>query len=158
MRPGMTGLGDTSSVHSVSMEKVCRLYEKYGQQESTPPLLDDFEGIIYDLVTILSHAYIILDGIDEIGDRDQLLAFIIRLHRLNQLNILILSRPLSDIRRAFIGFPELQLEANMAYDDVLTYIKSRLQEDPKLTAIKPSLKAEIEATLVGRNEGMYLFC
>jgi len=110
--------------------------------------------MIESIVKTLSQVYIVIDGIDEIAEREHFLAFVHRVRRLDNLNIIIVSRPLQDIENGLSQVMKLEIETGMINEDIHTYIELRLRDDPKLRSIKSPLKAEIEIKLFSQTDGM----
>lgn len=138
------------------MEHIRSLYEKYREQNSNLTLLEEFETLFESIAKALSHTYIVIDGIDEIAEREHFLALILRLQRLDNVNVLVVSRPLQDVEKCLSHALKLRIETDMVNEDIRTYIKLRIHRDSKLQSIKSSLKDEVEAKLFNQSEGMSL--
>jgi hypothetical protein len=121
------------------------------------------------LVRILEHIvislpgpiYVVIDGLDEIESttRPRLLGFLNRVWQSTGLNLLLTSRPETDVKQAFSepdgGVPELRISETAVHRDIYCYVKWQLENDPGLCKIKSdSLKADIERALLERSGGM----
>jgi hypothetical protein len=110
--------------------------------------------MFHEISAIFSSIYLVIDGIDEITDRQHILAVISRLPSLHKFNLLIMGRLRPDIAKAMVGTLHLEININMIQDDIGTYIKWRMSNDQQLVSITPTLKVYIEKTLFVQSAGM----
>lgn len=114
-----------------------------------------FTDVIERIAVFFSCVYIIIDGLDEIVDREELLQVLNRLSlKLKNLNLLVLSRPEKDIESSFIGKPQLLIREEAVRRDISSYVEFQFQHDPKLNRLKSDLKEEIKKRILQRSGGM----
>ena len=97
--------------------------------------------------------HLVIDGLDECTKREQLLLQLTRLRGTN-IKLFVTSQPESDTTIAFHRKPVLKID-EYNNSDILTYVQWQLENDPKLTHIKPALKQEIQDKLIGKSARMY---
>ena len=134
---------------------VVPLFEKYRDLKSTPSLLKGLQGAIESVTTMFSRMYLVIDGIDEVEDRQDILSFGLQLQSSHKVNVLIVSRPRVDLEKGLSEALRLEIDMDLNHDDVAIYINWRLNNDPTLVSIKPLLKKEIEEKLLIQSGGMY---
>jgi hypothetical protein len=134
---------------------VLPLYEKYLEFNDGPELVQAFADILDRVATSLFCIYVVIDGLDEIVDRRQLLSVLKRLSAQSQkLRLLLVSRPEKDIERSFAGKNRLDIYEDCVEADIAAYIHWKMDYDEKLSPIKPSLKQEIKFQLLSQSGGM----
>ena len=105
-----------------------------------------------------SRVYIVIDALDKSAKREKLLAVLLQIlenKTLGHIQLLVTSRKELDIERALLAVAEsLSLSNHYVDEDIRTYIKSRLQDDPKYYRWPNVLKAETETALVKGAKGM----
>src|SRR5947207_592302 len=82
---------------------------KFRDTTSRITVLQQFARMIERIVKIVSQLYIVIDDIDEIAERERFLAFVHRVRRLDNLNIIIVSRPLQDIENGLSHVMKLEI-------------------------------------------------
>ena len=100
---------------------------------------------------------LLVDAVDECNCRKDIIEFISSLTQtIQHVNILITSRDELDIREAFHVFTRVRMENQLENmdGDIRNYIDSRLQSDPKLQWLNPSIRATIASSLNARSAGM----
>lgn len=118
-----------------------------------------------ELLTVLrivaenfSRVYITIDALDESTNRESILETLRRImtrEDLNRISILATSRKEMDIERVLVPIAtELSLSNMYVDEDIRTYVKSRLREDPKFSRWPDSLRNDTEAALVKGAKGM----
>ena len=138
----------------VELASVISLYDIYRELTPTADLLNAFTKILERMKTSFSRVYFVVDGIDEITDRRELLSLIDQLLSMTMFNILVVSRPERDIETAFAWSYRLKVEANIVQNDISSYVDWQLDHDNKLRLIKQPLKEEIKSKLISRSGGM----
>lgn len=146
---------------SVAFEKVKNLYTSCGNGKSQPnfkSLCATFKQIIEEL----TETFIILDALDECGEREELFDIInqIRQHNPQRTHMLLTSRLLPEIEeqvsplvapmdRVRVGGPSVD-------SDIESYINGRLQNDRDLKRWRklPDVQEEIRVTLTKKADGM----
>jgi hypothetical protein len=138
------------------LDKLKELKEKHKGSSSTVSV-DNLESIFEKVTSSIDEVYLVVDGLDECENREELLATLSSLPSYNQsssINLLVTSRPETDIDNAFSGKPRLQID-HLVRSDISAYISWRLAHDEKLKRIKPDLKREIQEKLEAKGAGMY---
>lgn len=105
-------------------------------------------------MSAFSRVYLVIDGVDEIAERQHILEFINRHLRSVNFHLLVASRPLHDIEKHLYGTLQLNIEANLILEDIKTYIHWRLYNDQKFKRINASLKTTIQDRLISQCAGM----
>lgn len=131
------------------------LYANCRELTPTADLLNSFIGIIEKIRTSFSKVYLVVDGLDEFTNRLEILSLINRLLNMNKFNILVASRPEHEFEKAFVNNHRLNIEENLVSEDISSYVTWQLENDEKLSKIKPVLKDEIKARLISQSHGMY---
>ena len=131
-----------------------RLHETHKDRGINPNFLRDLEHSVQKMISIFSRVYLVIDGMDEIAERQHILSFVNSLQRSVNVHLLVVSRPLHDIEKQLSSTLRLNIEANLCLKDIQTYIQWRLNHDQKLKRIKPSLKKTIHDRLVAQSMGM----
>jgi hypothetical protein len=133
------------------------MYEKYRELKSAPSLLRELQETLEKVVCAFEQVYILIDGLDEITEREHILALSKRLVAYPfSLNIIVVSRPIKDIESAFSGFDHLEIEQKEVCDDIKTYVQRRLNNDASFKSINSALKGQIQETLIAESAGMFL--
>jgi len=130
------------------------LHETYKDRGINPNFLRDLEDGVQKMISIFSRVYLVIDGIDEIAERQHILSFINSLQRSVNVHLLVVSRPLWDIETELRSTLRLNIEANLFVKDIETYIQWRLNDDQQFKRIKPSLKTTIQDRLSAQCMGM----
>lgn len=103
--------------------------------------------------------YVIIDGLDECQTRKELLIVLMKLanNKLNsRLNLLITSRPEEDIKSAFNGRPNAEMDPDGVRSDIQSYVTWILDHHHNFNDVSKDLKLEIKETLVEKSDGMYV--
>jgi hypothetical protein len=119
------------------------------------------ESLMITLKSILrgfQHAYVILDALDECGDREQLLSLIedITEWKLGMLHVLTTSRKEQDIDDCIgpIVSAQINLHSALVNVDIQTHLHERLKNDLKLKKWPTKVHEQIEVTLMEKADGM----
>lgn len=144
-----------SSVLSEERTSVARrLHETHKDRGPNLKLLQDLEHSVLKMMSGFSRIYLVIDGVDEIVERQHILSFIKSIQRSVNVHLLVVSRPLRDIEKQLSSTLRLNIEANLLLEDIQTYIQWRLNNDQKFKRIKPSLKKTIYDRLTVQCMGM----
>lgn len=127
-----------------------------------PPSIDELLETLRHLMRSFCDVYIILDALDECSEREELLEFLERIMSWNveHLHILASSRPEraieEGIRYLIKDDNRVKVQSDLINDDIRTYIRGRLDMDPKLKRWqkRPDVRDEIESCLMDKAEGM----
>lgn len=133
-------------------------YNMLKQRPSTDELSDAFLSMLQGL----GETFIILDALDECTNRDGLLAFICDIisRKLGNIHLLFTSRRERDIEDAFEGLfgveDKICIQSALVKDDIETYIRGRLNTDPRLKRWRKAIdiRKEIEESLTSKADGM----
>lgn len=150
---------------SAQMVRVASIYDSdvyKGNNYQVRDLDQTLVRILEDIMINLPDPfYVVIDGLDEVesSTRSQLLDFLKCLRQSTAFNLLLTSRPETDVRQAFSGedggIPELPISESAVHQDIYSYVKWQLENDPDLCRIRSeSLKLDIESTLLERSGGM----
>ena len=149
------------------MAPVASVYESDVYKGNNYQVRDLDESLVRILEHIMVHLpgpfYVVIDGLDETAAayRPRLLDLLRRLWQSTVLNLLLTSRPETNVKEAFRldsgvkGFSELSISESAVHWDIYCYVKWQLEYDPNLCKIKSQgLKADMERTLIERSGGM----
>lgn len=129
------------------------------------PQVSDLVAVLFEGFRCLSHAYIVLDGLDECklleeDGRDDILIFLGKLLRANirGLHVLLSSRKEPDIQVLLRGFQPsvIDLDTTALNEDIPEYVKAMLGSDKYFQAIGLELKAYLQASLLRKVDGSYV--
>jgi hypothetical protein len=119
------------------------------------------ESLMTSLKFILEgfqHVYVILDALDECGDRGQLLSLVEEITEWKHatLHILVTSRKERDIEDCLIPWVSAQINLHSALvdADIQTHVHERLRNDSKLKKWPKKVHVQIEAALMEGAQGM----
>ena len=107
----------------------------------------------------LGESYIILDALDESKDREELLEWLQQVSNwgLPNLHILVTSRKENDIDETLSSLLTCQIcmQSTLIDADIVSFVRDKLVQDPKLKKWPDKVRAEIEKTLIEGACGMY---
>jgi len=133
---------------SSKLSHLLPLYERKSLPSEVLMSTLDHVSISFDRV------YIIIDGLDECGDRDELL-HVLSTHQSDTLNFLLTSRREKDIETAFAVKNRVGIDQEIVQRDIAAHIDWMLENNKNLMRIKPQLKQEIKEKLLAKSCGMY---
>jgi hypothetical protein len=113
--------------------------------------------VLREVIVLFRHAYIVLDALDECGDREKLLLFIEEIvgWDLTNLHILATSRPEQMIHDYLSNVSDtIDLPSALVDADIRIHIRERLQNDFRLRRWPLVVKEEIESSLMAGANGM----
>ncbi len=122
------------------------------------PGLDELKSIVRSLLESHDSAKIVVDGLDESPNYSTVCDFLTSTVQAgtSALQVFISSRPEQDIRRRLQGFQEIPVPENAIEADISTYIKMRIQTNPRLCRMSEKMKYYAEMTLRADSHGMYV--
>ena len=124
------------------------------RQPTTESLMTTLKSILRGF----QHAYVILDALDECGDREQLLSLIedITEWKLGTLHMLTTSRKEQDIDDCLgpLVSAKINLESALVNVDIQTHLHERLRNDAKLKKWPTKVHEQIEVALMKKADGM----
>jgi hypothetical protein len=143
------GLDDLFSTHD------------YGQRQ---PSVDTLLRATNRILQELSHAYIVLDALDECVGRAELIEIVEEMARwrLENSHLIVTSRRERDIEISIETFVtrrnSVSLQSDLVDDDIRQYVRQRLSNDKGLSrwSKDASLRQEIEAAVIQGSQGMYV--
>lgn len=140
-------------VFSLQIEKVEKVKQQIHGRYSQRIRATNFLSLLSTISGVFDDVYIIIDGLDECADRDDLLEFVQRL-AIKPMRVMTSSRPVKDIEEAFHDKPSLKMEEKYLQPDIATHIDWSFTNHAGFKNLKPAMKAEIKEELCFRNGGM----
>ena len=98
---------------------------------------------------------IILDALDECGDINKLLPYVLRLTSIAQVKFAFTSRREPELKEALQGIPSLAMGPEHVRDDIKVYLDYRVATSSFLS--DPRVRSRIIRILNARNKGMFLW-
>ena len=140
-------------------EEIRMLYANLqnGQRQPTSLAL---RTTLHQVIGRLQNTYVIIDALDECGDREDLLELIKELvhANLNHLHVLVTSRREEDIEVSLGSLikddDQICIQSGLVDADIHVHIRERLQHDTRLSKWPPNVQVEIEETLMKGANGM----
>lgn len=134
---------------------ILELYKKHSLRQ-TRPSLDELSAVFQSLTKSFSQVFIIIDALDECekSNASSFLETLLRIHEGSPCNILVTSKNIHYIARAFQKFPKLEIRANEA--DVEKYLRTRVSSLPAIIRRDAELQKEIIASISKAANGMYV--
>lgn len=131
------------------------LVELYGNGHQQPSL-ESLHGTLQRIVEGFEHAFIIIDSLDECGERDKLLKWIARIAdwKVGKLHLLVTSRQERDIedRLRSLNLCDVRIAGGSFNSDIETYLDAIL---PNLNRWDEETQNNIKTTLMKGADGMY---
>ena len=139
------------------------LYAHYGNGHQEPTL-GDLQNTLQRILDGFSSTFIILDALDECGERGKLLNWIqtIILKNLEEdinlgLHLIFTSRPEQEIEDKFKSYHYLDLVEESENHDIAAYLDYQLQSDSNLQKWNSDVQEQIKLTLMEQADGMYVY-
>ena len=150
-----------SSNHQSIPEPLLSFF-KSCQDGAKPPQTKDLETLLKALIDLYEKTFIVLDGLDECEDRQELLNFIESAigWKSQKLNVIMTSRKLKDFEDLFDAEMEersrLSIQNENVDEDIRSYVHGKLQNDRKFKRWQgqPKVRQEIETKLMEKSDGM----
>lgn len=125
----------------------------------TSPTIQESRGAIRQIIDRSSSVYLIIDALDECGDRRILLECLedVRHWKQDNLHILVTSRRETDIEDCLsvITTDKISLEDSVVDGDILSYVQYHLHHDKDLSKWPENVRTEIEKALTEGAQGMF---
>jgi hypothetical protein len=157
IRSLISQLSDTR--HGGIPVELADLYKNCGVQQ---PSDDQLQNVLRDILDGFSHAYIVIDALDECTDRKVTLNWVNKLvaatdRKAENLHIVVTSRPEPDIKEVFWGLDPHPIDVGeaTANQDIMKYLK--LQMESKFKKYDENTQKEIELELAEHAEGSYVY-
>ncbi|KAI9654380.1 MAG: hypothetical protein M1821_006696 [Bathelium mastoideum] len=136
---------------------VASLYE-FHHIRRTRPTFDDLVEAFKIILKERSRTFILVDALDEYqashSGWKKFLSAILEVQTYTATNLLVTSRPISEIEKAFTGSVSLEIRAKE--EDVRRYVNTHLSELPSFVSSRPRLQEQIEKAIVTAVDGMFL--
>ena len=134
---------------------------KDGTQQPTIKVLTE---TLHLVAQEFQQTFVILDGLDECNDRQDLLQTIERIHewKLESLHLFVVSRKEMDIEYTLDALineeDSVSLQSTLVDEDIRIYVHERLHIDPRLKRWRnhAEVQEEIETALMSKAGGMYI--
>ena len=144
--------------HGGITEKLSDLYKRCDKLQQ--PSDEQLQNVLRDILDNFSHAYIMIDALDECTDREKTLNWMTNLIsdtnlKAPNLHIVVTSRPERDIHEVFAALDPHPIdvgEANMK--DIVEYLT--LQIESKFTKYDEKFRSKIMSDLKEHAEGSYV--
>jgi hypothetical protein len=157
IRTLISQLSDTR--HGGVTEKLADLYKRCGKLQQ--PSEEQLQNVLRDILDNFSHAYIMIDALDECTDREKTLTWVNKLisdtNRTGaNLHIVITSRPERDIHEVFAALDPHSIDVGEANTkDIVEYLT--LQMESKFSKYDETTRAKIMSELEEHAEGSYVY-
>jgi hypothetical protein len=127
-------------------------------KEGGHPQISRLVDVLAAISENFSRVYVVIDALDESANRERMLGILLQIlenKMLDRIQFLATSRKELEIERALLPVAkDLSLSNPYVDEDIRTYIRNRLQNDPKYDRWPNSLKIETESTLLKGAKGM----
>ncbi len=122
------------------------------------PSLDELRSFLRLLLESHDSATIIVDGLDESPSYATVCDFLTSAVSAGTypLKVFVSSRPEQDIRRRLCAFQQIPVPEIAVEADISTYVKLRLDTDPRLRRMSEKMKHYVELILRTDSHGMYV--
>lgn len=132
------------------------LYKCYGDHKQ--PLISQLQNTLQDILNRFSHAYIVIDALDECTDRERTLVWMNKLisntdQAAETLHIMVTSRPERDIEKVFSMLDPHSIDVGEAVENQDIYEYLELQMGQKFKDYDEITQKKIESTLREHAEG-----
>lgn len=140
-------------------DQIYTLYEKCGDGQRNPTIADLSQYLIKSFAG-LSSVCVIIDGLDECTEREELFSVITTVHsaQISSLHLIVASRRENDIQAALstLATKTICIQSALVEGDIRKYVRTRLKENSRLEkwCQNPLVKDEIEKRLVEGANGM----
>ena len=131
-------------------------YLKGSESAQSLPFLD-IQDLLDRTLDLFESVYIILDGIDELSDRKDLLTYLTALGRRgvrDKVKVLVISRMESDVRQAIGSYMSFAIHPSNTKNDMRSYIARSIRAKLNLD---PAEVSNTENTLSKRARGMFIW-
>jgi hypothetical protein len=153
IRALISQLSDTQ--HGGITEKLADLYKRCG--EVRQPSDEQLQNVLRDILDRFSHAYLMIDALDECTDREKTLIWANKLisdtnHKAANLHIVITSRPERDIHEILAALDQHSIDVGEANtEDITEHLK--LHMESKFMKYEENTRAKIMSELEEHAEG-----
>jgi hypothetical protein len=157
IRTLISQLSDTR--HGGITEELINLYKRCGEVQQ--PTDEQLQNVLRDILNGFSHAYIMIDALDECMERQKTLNWVNKLIsdtncKAANLHIVVTSRPERDISEVFAALDPHPIDVGEANTkDIVEYLK--LQMESKFTKYDENTREKIMLELETHAEGSYVY-
>ena len=157
IRTLISQLSDTR--HGGITEELVNLYKRCGEVQQ--PSDDQLENVLRNILDKFSHAYIMIDALDECTDRERTLNWAQKLisdtkRKAANLHIVVTSRPERDIDENFMALDPHSIDVGEANtNDIAEYLK--LHMESKFSKYDENTRAKIKTEMEEHAEGSYAY-
>jgi hypothetical protein len=127
---------------------------------SKEPRMEQLQEALGALLQRMDEVYIVLDGVDECKQRENLLKLIRTLmtdSAFTKIQLFATSRNYVDIEQALNPISaSISMTNSLVNEDIRTYVNSELQTNPKVAHWPPELMTDVQETLVEGAKGMWV--
>ena len=121
-----------------------------------PPEVTALVCMLNDLMSKQSCPVVVLDGVDESPECEEICAMLKRFPDEQELaHVLVVSRPDTKIRRHLTSFDELQLTQGVLEDDIGRYVQARMSNEPRFKRLNETLRDHAQQTIQLKSQGMF---
>ncbi|KAK6336859.1 hypothetical protein TWF718_009648 [Orbilia javanica] len=127
--------------------------ELYNRYKNSRPSRTDILNALHAVTTSYSRTFIIIDALDEYGERSIFLENLFKVHRSGNFNIFATSRDIPEIKEKFRGI-SMEYEIRASNEDVRVYLEGRIAKSGRkiINANKETIIAGISKAV----QGMFL--
>ena len=136
------------------------LYKRCGDNQQ--PSVKQLQNVLRDILDGFSHAYIVIDALDECTDREKTLIWVNTVlsdidHPAGNLHIMVTSRPERDIETVFTTFDPDSIDIGQVASnrDISNYLE--FQMESKFKQYSETTRTQIESGLRERADGSYVY-
>jgi hypothetical protein len=145
--------------HGGISECLVDLHKNCGAQQ---PLDDQLQNVLTDILDGFTHAYIVIDALDECIDRKTTLNWINKLvadRKTQNLHIVATSRPELDIKEVFRALDPHSIDVGeaTANHDIMKYITLQMKSKSEFTKYDENTRMQVELQLAKSAEGSYVY-
>jgi hypothetical protein len=157
IRALISQLSDTQ--HGGITEKLADLYKRCG--EVRQPSDEQLQNVLRDILDRFSHAYLMIDALDECTNREKTLIWANKLisdtnRKAANLHIVITSRPERDIHEILAALDQHPIDVGEANtEEIAEHLK--LHMESKFTKYDENTRARIMSELEEHAEGSYVY-
>ena len=135
------------------------LYKDCGEVQQ--PSDEQLQSVLCDILGKFSHAYIMIDALDECTDREKTLNWVNKLisgenRKAANLLIVVTSRPERDIHEIFTALDLHSIDVGeVNTEDIAEYLRFRMES--KFTKYDENTRAKIKSELLEHGQGSYVY-
>jgi hypothetical protein len=113
-----------------------------------------FSRALQEISTLFLRTYVIIDGLDECKDKQDILYELATISSCDTINLFISSRDDNAIGKVFAGKPMLRMDEERVLPDIATHVDWVLEYESFEIELDEDLKKEIKEDLLNKSKGM----